>query len=74
MVRLAQVSRASYYRFEESAESSANSDMEMGDVIQRIALEWPRYGQRRITQELRRRNWTVNAKRVHRLMRKDNLL
>ena len=74
MVRLAQVSRASYYRFEESVESSADSDMELRDAIQRIALEWPSYGRRRITQELRRHNWTVNPKRVHRLMREDNLL
>jgi putative transposase len=54
MVRLAQVSRASYYRFQESAKSGADSDMELRDTIQRIALEWPSYGRRRITQELRR--------------------
>lgn len=74
MVRLAQVSRASYYRFEESIGSRSDSDMEMRDAIQRIALEWPSYGRRRITQELRRRGWTVNPKRVYRLMREDNLL
>jgi transposase InsO family protein len=74
MVRLAQVSRASYYRFEESVESRSDSAMELRDAIQRIALEWPSYGRRRITQELRRRGWTVNPKRVHRLMREDNLL
>jgi putative transposase len=48
--------------------------MELRDAIQRIALEWPSYGRRRITQELRRRGWTVNPKRVQRLMREDNLL
>ena len=74
MVRLAQVSRASYYRFEESARSGSDSDMELRDAIQRIALEWPSYGRRRITRELRRHSWTVNPKRVQRLMRKDNLL
>jgi putative transposase len=74
MVRLAQVSRASYYRFQESAKSGADSDMELRDTIQRIALEWPSYGRRRITQELRRRSWKVNPKRVRRLMREDNLL
>jgi len=74
MVRLGQVSRASYYRFEENVGSRSDSDMELRDAIQRIALEWPSYGRRRITQELRRRNWTVNPKRVHRLMREDNLL
>jgi putative transposase len=74
MVRLAQVSRASYYRFEEGVGSGSDSDMELRDAIQRIALEWPSYGRRRVTQELRRRGWRVNPKRVHRLMREDNLL
>jgi transposase InsO family protein len=74
MVKLAQVSRASYYRFEESARSRSDSNMELRDAIQRIALEWPSYGRRRITHELRRRGWEVNPKRVHRLMREDNLL
>jgi len=74
MVKLAQLSRASYYRFEESAGSGSEPDMELRDAIQRIALEWPSYGRRRITQELRRRGCTVNPKRVQRLMREDNLL
>jgi transposase InsO family protein len=74
MVRLAQVSRASYYRFDESASTGPDPDMELRDAIQRIALEWPAYGRRRITKELRRRGWTVNQKRVHRILREDNLL
>jgi putative transposase len=74
MAELARVSRASYYRFDGKAEASADSDMDLRDAIQRIALEWPSYGRRRITQELRRRGWTVNWKRVYRLMREDNLL
>ena len=74
MVRLAQVSQASYYRFEESVGSRSDSEMELRDAIQRIALEWPSYGRRRITHELRRRGWAINPKRVHRLMREDNLL
>jgi putative transposase len=55
-------------------ESGADSDMDLRDAIQRVALEWPSYGRRRITQELRRRGWTVNWKRVYRLLREDNLL
>ena len=74
MVKLARVSRASYYRFDENAASGADADMDLRDAIQRVALEWPSYGRRRITQELRRRGWTVNWKRVYRLMREDNLL
>ena len=74
MVKLAQVSRASYYRFDEKATPDTDSDMDLRDAIQRIALEWPSYGRRRITHELRRQGWTVNWKKVYRLMREDNLL
>jgi len=72
MVELARVSRASFYRFNEDAKP--DRDMDLRDAIQRIALEWPSYGRPRITAELRRRGWTVSAKRVHRLLREDNLL
>jgi putative transposase len=48
--------------------------MDLRDAIQRIALEMPGYGRPRITAELRRRGWVVNPKRVHRIMREDNLL
>ena len=72
MVELARVSRASFYRFSEKAKP--DRDMDLRDAIQRIALEWPSYGRPRITAELRRRGWTVNPKRVYRLMREDNLL
>lgn len=74
MVQLAQVSRASYYRFDEDAQPSSDPDLDLRDTIQRIALEMPSYGRRRITAELRRRGWTVNPKRVYRLLREDNLL
>jgi len=74
MVKLAGVSRASYYRFDEKAEAGTDPDMDLRDTIQRIALDWPAYGRRRTTEELRRRGWTVNHKRVHRIMREDNLL
>jgi putative transposase len=48
--------------------------MDLRDAIQKIALEMPAYGRRRITAELKRRDWKVNHKRVHRIMREDNLL
>ena len=73
MVKLGRVSRSGFYRFH-TAEPSPDRDMDLRDAIQRIALEWPSYGRPRITQELRRRGWRVNAKRVYRLMREDNLL
>ena len=74
MLKLAHVSRASFYRFDENVESGSDRDMDLRDAIHRIALAWPSYGRRRITAELRRQGRTVNSKRVYRLMREDNLL
>jgi putative transposase len=74
MVQLGRVNRAGFYRFEESANPGQDADMDLRDAIQRIALEWPSYGRPRITAELRRRAWTVNPKRVYRILREDNLL
>ena len=73
MVELGRVSRSGFYRFHDG-EPGADPDMELRDAIQKIAVEWPSYGRPRITEELRRRGWMVNAKRVRRLMREDNLL
>ncbi len=74
MLKLGRVSRSGFYRFEESAWEVPDPDMDLRDAIQRIALEWPCYGRPRITRELRRAGWTVNPKRVYRLLREDNLL
>jgi putative transposase len=73
MLALGRVSRSSFYR-DPRRKPNGDRDMELRDAIQRIALEWPCYGRPRITQELRRQGWTVNPKRVYRLMREDNLL
>ena len=48
--------------------------MKLRDQVQRVALEWPCYGSRRITRQLCRQGWRVNRKCVQRLMREDNLL
>jgi len=74
MAELGQVSRSGYYRFDRDARPGTDGDIELRDAIQRIALEWPSYGRPRITAELRRRGWTVNPKRVYRILREDNLL
>jgi transposase InsO family protein len=70
---LAQVSRAGFYRWRHAPEAQ-DAEMDLRDEIQRIALEWPCYGWRRVTAELRRCGRTVNHKRVRRIMREDNLL
>jgi len=73
MCALAKVSRAGFYRFP-SARSGGDAEIELRDAMQRIALEFPSYGWPRMTEELKRRGWAVNHKRVYRLMREDNLL
>jgi len=75
MTELGRVSRSGFYRFDDGREQPVDdADMNLRDAIQRIALEWPSYGRPRVTAELRRQGWTVNPKRVYRLMREDNLL
>jgi len=73
MAKLGRVSRSGFYRFDKR-DPGPDPDMDLRDAIQKIAVEWPSYGRPRITAELRRRGWEVNPKRVHRLMREDNLL
>jgi putative transposase len=73
MCRLAQVSRASFYRHWSAAEP-AREETALRDRLQRLALAHRHYGYRRIGALLRREGWCVNAKRVLRLMREDNLL
>lgn len=73
MCALAQVSRASYYRFL-TTPAAGDKDIDLRDAIQRIALEFPTYGRPRMTEELHRRGWQVGPNRVYRLMREDNLL
>lgn len=73
MTQLSGVSRASFYRFDPEA-LPAVRDVDLRDAIQRIALKHPAYGRPRITKELQRRGWTVNHKRVGRILREDNLL
>ena len=71
--QLAGVSRAGFYRhWDEHAPREA--DTELRDQIQRVALANRFYGYRRVTAALRRQGMMVNAKRVLRLMREDNLL
>jgi transposase InsO family protein len=73
MCARARVSRAGFYRYR-PAVPKPDPDMALRDALQRVALEFPSYGWRRMTAELQRRGWAVNHKRVYRWMREDNLL
>jgi putative transposase len=70
---LSRVSRAGYYR-QFAPHAPRREDADLRDLIQRIALDNRYYGYRRIAFQLRRQGLIVNAKRVLRLTREDNLL
>src|SRR5208282_5489905 len=71
---IASLSRASYYRWLEP-KLSARDDADLRDLIQRLALRRRHEGYRRTARRLRDdESLVVNAKRVLRLMRADNLL
>ncbi len=70
---LGQVSRAGFYRWQQ-APPAIDHDLDLRDEMQRIAVEFPYYGWRRMQKELKDRGWLVNHKRVRRMMREDNLL
>lgn len=73
LCRMFEVSR-SWYRQKPSAEHKAGKDLDLRDAIERIALQFPGYGYRRVAAALRREGWTVNHKRVLRIMREESLL
>jgi putative transposase len=74
MCTLAAVSRASYYRYGVPKPDADEEESRLRDAIQRAALASRQYGYRRITHALRAEGWSVNHKRVARLMQQDNLL
>jgi putative transposase len=68
-----EVSRSWYYEKQSRPETS-EADVELHDTIERIILDFPGYGYRRVTHALKRIGWIVNHKRVLRIMREESLL
>ena len=57
------------------AQAKAEGDATaLRDAIERIVLDFPGSGSRRVTQALRRSGWPINHKRVLRVMREEALL
>ena len=67
-----QISKSSYYNWK-NKDKQTDLDKYLRKEIQGIALEFPFYGYRRISKELRRRELMVNHKKVFRIMKEDNL-
>jgi hypothetical protein len=61
-------SRSSYYY-----QPKQRDDTEDRAAIESVAAEWPTYGYRRVTKQLRRQEWVISKKRVRRLMREMGL-
>jgi putative transposase len=67
------LSRAGFYRWRVPRQATP-VEMELRDEMQKAALEYPAYGSRKMTAELKRRGFGVGRRRVRRMMRQDNLL
>lgn len=53
--------------------ATPTDDIELRAAIQELVVQYPTYGYRRLTALLRRTGWTVNHKRIQRLMADMNL-
>ncbi len=60
--------KSSYYH-----QTAPPDDTKLREAIETASEEWPTYGYRRITAQLRRQGWQVNHKRIRRLMQKLDL-
>ena len=67
------LNRAGFYR-SRAPRQTLPVEMEIRDEMQKVAVESPAYGYRRVAHELQNRGFAVNHKRVLRMMREDNLL
>ncbi len=63
-----------WYYTRPSPEEVAARDTALRDAIERLVLDFPGYGYRRVTKALQRDGWAVNHKRVLRVMRREALL
>ena len=63
-----------YYQPKANAVEEKQNQADLLDRIEAICLEFPRYGYRRVTAQLKRENLFVNHKRVLRLMQESDLL
>lgn len=73
LCQVLEVSRSWYYEKQRRPETS-EAEVELRDAIEQIILDFPGYGYRRVTHALKRTGWTVNHKRVLRIMREESLL
>jgi len=63
-----------YYRPKIDSKKKAMNDSDLRDRIEKIQAEFPGYGYRRIQKHMAREGFSVNAKRIRRVMRENGLL
>ena len=63
-----------YHKRKAKSPDRMETEADLRDRIEAICLEFPRYGYRRVTWQLKRERWAVNHKRALRLMRESDLL
>ena len=69
------LSRSSFYhRPKDRSQGEMQQAVDLRGKIEAICLEYPRYGYRRVTEQLKREGPQVNHKKVLRLMRESDLL
>jgi len=64
----------SWYDGQPTAPTQTQRDTALRDAIERLVLEFPGYGYRRVTKALAREGRMLNHKRVLRVMRQESLL
>ena len=63
-----------YYKPKPESTERLKAQADLRDRMEAICLEFPRYGYRRVAKQLQHEGWTVNHKKVLRLMREGDLL
>jgi putative transposase len=63
-----------YYKPKGNGPERMKTEADLRDRIEAICLEFPRYGYRRVTHELRHKGCHVNHKKVLKIMRESDLL
>jgi transposase InsO family protein len=71
---LLRLSRSGVYASRQAPSGDTAEAVALRDAIERIVLECPGYGYRRVLHQLRRQGWVINGKRVLRVMREEALL
>jgi len=68
------MARSSYYYKGTWDIEKQKEEADLRDRIEEIVVEYPRYGYRRVTAQLRREGIVVNHKRIERIMKEEELI